>query len=261
MGPKGDAGQHQAGDKSGDTHRSGDGPVKISEVPGPRNADGPRHGGHQPPGPQLSTNPAQWKAQFESHWVAPHPERAMVPATEIKHRVELPPIGFTHTLDLNKCRDKNGNLDLTKLQAASRRIVKTDVGMAQPERPRPGHPPPAGVGNRELRVQPVDITLHLMNKKSDSETVLVRAVFHEVAKTVTNWDVRTHVDPPSPLRPDPPGPKPGPEPRPGPRMPRPGTDHPQPRSDHVEIHQPGQAPRQVPPVRQMPHVQPHTPWR
>ncbi|NBH04181.1 hypothetical protein [Amycolatopsis sp. SID8362] len=254
--------QGDTGAKPPDTHRSGDGPVKINEVPGPRNTDPPHRGGDQPPGPVLSTNMAQWRAQAEAGRVAPHPETAMVPATEIQHRVELPPIRFTHTLDLNqKFRDEHGKLDWVKVRAELNHVVKTYVGMAQHEHRRPGSPPHGGYGSRELRVQPVDLKVHLVDTKSDSEIVQVRAALREVCKTATKWDVRTHVDGPPPPRPDPPGPKTQPEFRPGPRTPGPGPEHRQERREHVEIPRLGQLPRQVPPVRQMPHVQRHVPPR
>ncbi|MGW3960012.1 hypothetical protein ACWED2_09310 [Amycolatopsis sp. NPDC005003] len=261
IGPKGDTGSKQPGDKAAGTHRSGDGPVKINEVPGPRNADTPHRGGDQPPGPTLSTNMAQWKAQFESHWVGPHPETAMVRPTEISHRVELPPIQRTHTLDLDKTyRDEHGKLDWVKVRAELTRMVKADVGVAEEQR-RPGAPPHGGYGSRELRVQPVDIKLHLVHTKSDPEIAQVRAAFREVCKAATKWDVRTHVDSPRPQPPEVPDPKPWPESQPGRRVPGPGPDHRQNRREPAEIPRPGQTPRQVPPVRQMPHVQQHIPPR
>jgi hypothetical protein len=271
-GPKGDAASHQADNKTGGTHRSGDGPVKISEVPGPRNTDGPHRGADQPPGPRAPTDFAAWKAQYESH-SAPHPDTATRPASEVKLAVELPPLKYSHTLDLaekvrdshgnltdkDKYRDSDGKLDWGKVRADLNRITHQGVDKAQHEQRRPGGTP----GSRELRIQPVDITVHLQHAKSDTEIVQVRAVFKEVAQGATNWEVRTHVDrlDPHPHQPDIPGPKTQPETRPGPGGTRRGPEQSPSRREHQEVHPQSQAPRQVPPVRQMPPVTPHSPWR
>lgn len=264
-GPKGDTGPHQ----SGDTHRSGDGPVKINEVPGPKTADGPHHGDHQPPGPRMVDNLTQLKAQIESHWVAPHPDAAMRPVSDVK--IDRHPETFTVTLDLNDgCRNDQGKLDPAKVrtriadlfreahQDRTMSRLNNDAGPA-PKIDGKGYP---HGGHREIHLVPPNLTVGIVHFRSYQEFQQVQKAFGEFHR---EHKVNGHVEMVWPKG-DAPGPASGSGPRPrreGPATPHPhaGNDRVQPQHAQREVHPQGQAPRQVPPVRQMPHVQPHTPWR